>query len=239
MTRRTATNSACRSAPYGAFEGIRHRQLDVDVPGRDRPLEPARIECLEFAGAHQLGKRRIDQCLELPIVLSQHQCIRIGWISFVEQHEIRRIFRIRPEAGDQDIVFHPCAGAAGLDQQEGFGVILALHDGHPKLLLIVHLVDEQRRVGAGGHGDGLAAQIVRALDVPVGTGDPFELRNEERVGKSDLLLSTAHIGGRSALDVDRAVGDQRDAGGRRHRVVLDVETSQTELRLHRLHDMLA
>ena len=33
----------------GALERIRHRQLDVDSPGRDRTLEPLRVEPLELA----------------------------------------------------------------------------------------------------------------------------------------------------------------------------------------------
>src|SRR6266700_4244289 len=47
---------------YGALEGVRHRQLDVDGARRDRLLEPLRIEFLELARAHQLGKRFIYQC---------------------------------------------------------------------------------------------------------------------------------------------------------------------------------
>ena len=157
----------------------------------------------------------------MPIVLPNHQRVGVGRIRFVEQLEVSGIFCIRPEARDQNVVFHPRAGAAGLDQQEGFGVILALHDGHAKLAVVIQLVDEQRGVGAGRHGDGFAAQIVRGLDVVVGARDPFELRHEERVGKSDLRLSARHIGCRAAFDVDRAIGDEWEPGGRRHRVVFD------------------
>src|SRR5262249_23148258 len=59
-----------------ALECVRYGQLDVDALRRDRSLEPLNIELLELARAHQLGERVIDQCLELRIVLAEHQ--RIG-----------------------------------------------------------------------------------------------------------------------------------------------------------------
>ena len=100
-------------------------------------------------------------------------------------------------------------------------------------------VDEERGVGAGRYRDGFPAQIVRVLDLIIGAGNPFELRHEESIGKSDLGLSTGHVGGRAAFDVDRPVGDEREAGRRCDRIVFDGEIGQAQLRLHRVHDVLA
>src|SRR5262249_43012021 len=50
---------------YRPLEGIRQGQIYVDALGRDWILEPMNIELLKLAGAHQLGERVIDQCLEL------------------------------------------------------------------------------------------------------------------------------------------------------------------------------
>jgi hypothetical protein len=63
-----------------------------------------------------------------------------------------------------------------------------------------YLVDEHRSVGPGGHRDCLAAQIVRALDVAIRAHNPFELWDEECVGKSDLLLTDRHIGSRATFE---------------------------------------
>jgi hypothetical protein len=48
----------------------------------------------------------------------------------------------------------------------------------------------------------------------------------------DLLLAREVVGGRAALEVDGAVGHERDAGLRGHGVVLHRELRHAELLLH-------
>ena len=69
-------------------------------------------------------------------------------------------------------------------------------------------------------------QVGRLLRHEAVGGD--EMGDRER----DLLLSLEVVGGRAALEVDGAVGDQRDAVGRGDRVELDLELWQLELLLH-------
>src|SRR5262249_39457600 len=85
---------------YVALESVRHRQLDVDGARRDWTLETGSLELLEIACAHQLGERLVNQCLELAIVLPNHQRVRVGRIRLVEQLVVGGIFCIRPEARD-------------------------------------------------------------------------------------------------------------------------------------------
>ncbi len=57
--------------------------------------------------------------------------------------------------------------------------------------------------------------------------------------KADLLLALGVVGGRTAFEVDGAVGDQRNAGRRRHRIELDLELVELELLLHGIDDLVA
>ena len=55
----------------------------------------------------------------------------------------------------------------------------------------------------------------------------------------DVLLARGVVGGRAALEVDRAVLHQRDAVLRGDRLVLDVELRAAELLLDVVGDLLA
>ena len=55
----------------------------------------------------------------------------------------------------------------------------------------------------------------------------------------DLLLAVGIVGGRAAFEVDGAVGHQRDAGRRGHRIELDLELVELELLLHGVDDLVA
>jgi hypothetical protein len=59
------------------------------------------------------------------------------------------------------------------------------------------------------------------------------------VGERDLFQPVGVVGGRSAFEVDGAVGQQRDTGRRRHRIELDRELVELELRLHSADDRQA
>src|SRR6516162_6584126 len=76
----------------------------------------------------------------------------------------------------------------------------------------------------------LMSLLVRVIHLNCGT---------KNVGKSDLRLSARHIGRRAAFDVDRAIGDERKAGGRRHRIVFDAQIRHGEFRLHGFYHVLA
>ena len=100
-------------------------------------------------------------------------------------------------------------------------MVLTLYNRHAEFLIIIHLGDEQRGVGAGRDDHGLAPQVIRRVDVALCAGDPSELRDENRIGKSNLFLPSGHVGCRAAFDVDGAVGDERNAVRRGHRIVFD------------------
>ena len=59
------------------------------------------------------------------------------------------------------------------------------------------------------------------------------------VGEGDLLLALGVVGGRAAFEIDGAVGHQRNAGRRRHRIELDLELVELELLLHGIDDLAA
>ena len=70
-------------------------------------------------------------------------------------------------------------------------------------------------------------------------GDEAGGGQEVGVGEGDLLLTVGVVRGRTAFEVDGAVGDQRDAGRRGDRVELDLELRQLQVRLHRVDDLQA
>ena len=80
------------------------------------------------------------------------------------------------------------AGAPGLHQQEGFGVILALQDLHAQSLVGVELGDELRGVGALRHHHRLALEVIGGLEPGRFQRDPFELRGVEDQRERDLAL---------------------------------------------------
>ena len=65
---------------------------------------------------------------------------------------------------------------------------------------------------------GLALEVRERLDVRRLLRDVAVGRHEVGVGEADLLLAIEVVGRRAALEVDRAVGHQRDARRRRDRV---------------------
>jgi hypothetical protein len=75
----------------------------------------------------------------------------------------------------------------------------------------------------------------------VGAGLHQEARaGVEVVGREgDLLAALAVVGGRAALDVDRAVLQQRDSVGRGHRLVLELEVVAAGRLLDAVDDLLA
>ena len=108
-------------------------------------------------------QRVIDQLLELRIALRHHDAVGIARERVGQEGEIIRRAGGRLEAGEKNIVLHEGRGTAGLDQQEGFGVILALQDLHPKAFFRIEFGNELRGVGALCHRNGLAFQIVCCL----------------------------------------------------------------------------
>ena len=171
------------------------------------------------------------------VVAAKHQRIGIGRVGGFQQFEVPGNLCVRPESGDQNVIFHPGARTSGVDEQERLGVILALHDGEAEFLLIVQSVDELRGIGACRHRHGLSFQVVGRADAAIGADQPFELRHEKRHRECDLLLSGKLVGGRSAFDVDRTVGDKRHARRRSDRIVLHLQVRCSELALHFLDDV--
>ena len=70
-------------------------------------------------------------------------------------------------------------------------------------------------------------------------GDVAAGGQEVGVGEGDLLLALGIVGGRAAFEVDGAVGHQRNAGRRGHRIELDLELVELELLLHGVDDLVA
>src|SRR5262245_23202433 len=118
-------------------------------------------------------------------------------------------------------------------------MVLTLHDRHAELVVIVHLVDEQRGVGAGRDDDGPTTKVFRRVDVALCARNPSELRNENRIGKSNLFLPSAHVSRRAAFDIDGTVSDEGDAVRRGYRSVFDREVGRAQFRLHGVDNSLA
>ena len=91
-------------------------------------------------------------------------------------------------------------------------------------------------VPAGGD-DGLALEIVDLVDVARLLGDVAAGGEEVGVGEPHLLLALGVVGGGAALQIDGAVGHQRNAGGRRDRVELHLELGELQLLLHGVDDL--
>ncbi|MNC91792.1 hypothetical protein D3C83_81080 [compost metagenome] len=58
-------------------------------------------------------------------------------------------------------------------------------------------------------------------------------------GEPDLLLTFQIVGGRTAFQIDGAVGHQRNAGGGGDRIELDVDFGHLQLGLHGVDDAQA
>ena len=89
------------------------------------------------------------------------------------------------------------------------------------------------------HDCDLSDEILDLLDAGILLGHHAIGGDEGDQGKVDLLLTAQRIDGRSALDVDGAVCDQRHAVLDVDRHVFDLQVRQVELLLHRIGDLEA
>ena len=59
------------------------------------------------------------------------------------------------------------------------------------------------------------------------------------IGEPDLFETVGVIGSRAAFKVDGVIGQQWNAGGRRHRVQFDRQPVELQLLLHGIDDFVA
>jgi hypothetical protein len=220
-------------------EFLAHRRVQVDPLGRDRRLEPLLVERLELAALHHRRERVVDQLLERRIVLPDHDRVRLDLDRLADHRELGRILRAGAQAVEQDVVHAEGDRAAGLHHQRRLGVVLRAEQVDAELLVLVELPDDLEVGRAGGRDDRLAGEIAQLVDIGAG------LHQEARAGvevvdrERDLLAALAVVGGRAALDVDRAVLQQRDAVGRGHGLVLELEVVAARRLLDVVGDLLA
>ena len=93
--------------------------------------------------------------------------------------------------------------------------------------------------GAGGGDHRLALEIVDRVDLAGLLRDVAARGQKMRVGERDLLLALGIVGGRTAFEVNGAVGKQRNPGRRGHRIELDLELAELEFVLHGIDDLVA
>src|SRR6516164_6227867 len=83
--------------------------------------------------------------------------------------------------------------------------------------------------------DGFAPKILDRVEMGCLLRDEAVRGDEMRDGEGYLPLPLKVIGSRAAFEIDRAVGDQRNAGRRSHRIELNFEVGKLELTLDRVH----
>ena len=100
--------------------------------------------------------------------------------------------------------------------------------------------DDLPDVGRSRQGnDGFAPKILDRVEMGGLLGHEAVRCNKMRDGEGNLLLPLKVISSRAAFEIDRAVGDQRNAGGRSHRIELHLQLGKLELTLDRVHDAIA
>src|SRR5439155_5885674 len=148
------------------------------------------------------------------VALAHHDAVRLDRQRLGGDGVVGGRARLRRQAVEQDVVHHESYRAPGLDHLEGFRVAVGRDYVHAEVLRGVDLGDLLDVGGAGGGNDGLALEVGERLDVGRLLGDPAVGGDEVRDGEADLFLARDVVGGRAALEVDGAVGHQRDAVGR-------------------------
>ena len=218
-------------APIGTFK--------IDVLRRDRLHEPLVVDRVDFAALVDGDHRAVDDLLERRILAPQHDAVGFDRKRVRRDLIGARRFRGSHHAVEKDVVHHEGRRPIGFDHQEGLGMILGVEDIHPEILLRVDLGDLLDVGRARGRHDGLALEVIDRLEAdgflrhePVG-GD--EMRDRER----HLLLPLEIVRGRAAFQIDRSVGDQRNAHRRCHRVEVHLELVQPQLLLHGVDDPVA
>src|SRR5207248_4739604 len=127
-------------------------------------------------------------------------------------------------------------GAAALENEERFAVVLRARDLDTELLLLVQLAQEALGSGARGDDRVLSLQVGEVLDAAVLACEQTGTHDENRIGERDLLLPLEVVGRRAALDVHRAVLHQRDAVLRSDRDELHLQVRELQLALRRVDD---
>ena len=87
--------------------------------------------------------------------------------------------------------------------------------------------------------DGFAFKIVDRLEISRLFGHEAVGGNEMRNGEGDLLLPIEIVCGGAALEIDGAVRDQRNTGGRGDWIELHLQLVELELGFDRIHDAIA
>ena len=108
-------------------------------------------------------------------------------------------------------------------------MVLGNGDIHAQVFFLVqyrHLLDGR---GAGRGHQRLAAQVFQRLDVRTFLGQDAVADHEHGRRKGDLLLAFQVVGGRAALEVDGAIGHQRNPVGRSDRAHHHFEFTQTQV----------
>ncbi|MNY18960.1 hypothetical protein D3C86_1523690 [compost metagenome] len=116
-------------------------------------------------------------------------------------------------------------------------MVLGADDVGAQLLLVVHLAQQAlgRRASGGHHV--LALQVGPVLDAAILLHHDAGADDEDAGRERDLLLAFQVIGRGTALDVDRAVLQQRDPVLRGNRNFLNLQVRQLQLVLHGFHDL--
>jgi hypothetical protein len=201
---------------------------------RNRLHEPLGVQLLELAALHHRAEGVVHQLLEGRVVLGQHAGIGLDLQRLAHHLVVGRRLRIGDEAEQQDVVHGKGHGAVAFHQQERVGVVLAEHDVHAQVLLAVVLAHDQRVGGAGGAGHGLLGQVGVVLDLRGLLHQQARAGIEVVDGEGHVLAARGVVGGGAALQVDRAVGDQRNAVLRGDGHQRDLQVGLVQLLLHRV-----
>ena len=108
-----------------ALQRVAHGQVDAGVLGRDRLQEPLVIQLDQGARAHHVAEGQVDHLLHARVVLADHDGNRLHRQGFADDGEVLGVLGGGHQAGQDVVVHHEGIGTAGLDQQEGVGVVLA------------------------------------------------------------------------------------------------------------------
>ena len=118
-------------------------------------------------------------------------------------------------------------------------MVLARHIGDLQVAGLVGLAQQAERSGAGSGGHGLALQIGNALDARILLHQHAHVVAEDIGRKSHLFLALHQVGGRAALQIDRAVLHQRNAVARSHRLVIHLQVGQLQLGFDGIENLVA
>ena len=123
------------------------------------------------------------------------------------------------------------AGFEGLERL----AVVARHDDRD---LVADAFVEESEQALGGRArrddDLVAGEVGEVADAGIALGHQSRADDEDRDRKADLALTFGVVAGGAALEIDRAVLDQRDPVLRRHRHQPDRQRRQLELGLDRV-----